>query len=315
MPARKRAPGAVAARKSGPYVGSLNRDKEARSMAMFVCSVRVGSRLLATALGLGVVGNPAWAQSETVPLAAHRAIYDLKLSKAQGKQPLQAVRGRIVYDFSGSACEGYGLQFRQVTELDNGEGKTAVSDLRSTTWEDGAAKSFRFNSQNYLNDELVDTVDGEADRRSNGVTVKLTKPQGKQFAAGSVSFPTEQMRGILVAARGGQSLLDLGIYDGSENGEKIYQSLTVIGRKILAEDHKPSDAAAGQAALDHMDRWPVTISYFDKSDKGGEQTPAYTISFELYNNGVSRALVLDYGDFAVSGEMTSLELKNTKPCH
>ena len=284
-------------------------------MAMFVCSVRVGSRVLAIALGLGVVGSPAWAQSETVPLAAHRAIYDLKLSKSQGKQSLQAVRGRIVYDFSGSTCEGYGLQFRQVTELDNGEGKTAVSDLRSTTWEDGSAKSFRFNSQNYLNDELVDTVDGEASRRSNGVTVKLTKPEGKQFEAGSVSFPTEQMRGILLAARGGQSLLDLGIYDGSENRQKIYQSLTVIGRKIPAEDHKPSDAAASQAALDHMDRWPVTISYFDKSDKGGEQTPSYTISFELYNNGISRALVLDYGDFAVRGEMTSLELKNTKPCH
>jgi hypothetical protein len=284
-------------------------------MAMFVCPVRVGSRVLAAALGLGVAGSTAWAQSETVPLAAHRAIYDLKLSKSQGKQSLQAVRGRIVYDFSGSACEGYGLQFRQVTELDNGEGKTAVSDLRSTTWEDGAAKSFRFNSQNYLNDELVDTVDGEANRRSDGVMVKLTKPEGKQFEAGSVSFPTEQMRSILLAARAGQSLLDLGIYDGSENGEKIYQSLTVIGRKIPAEDHKPSDAAAGQAGLDHMERWPVTISYFDKSDKIGEQTPAYTISFELYNNGISRALVLDYGDFAVSGEMTSLEIKTAKPCH
>jgi hypothetical protein len=284
-------------------------------MAMFVCSVRVGSSVLATALGLGVVGSPARAQSETVPLATHRAIYDLKLSKSQGKQSLQGVRGRIVYDFSGSACEGYGLQFRQVTELDNGEGKSAVSDLRSTTWEDGSAKSFRFNSQNYLNDELVDTVDGEADRRSDGVMVKLTKPEGKQFEAGSVSFPTEQMRGILLAARAGQSLLDLGIYDGSENGEKIYQSLTVIGRKITAEDHKPTDAAAGQAALDHMERWPVTISYFDKSDKNGEQTPAYTISFELYNNGISRALVLDYGDFAVSGEMTSLDIKPTKPCH
>jgi hypothetical protein len=284
-------------------------------MALMVCSVRVGFCTLAAALSLGVVGNPAFAQSETASLAAHRAIYDLKLSKSQGKQSLQAVRGRIVYDFSGSACDGYGLQFRQVTELDNGEGKTAVSDLRSTTWEDGSAKSFHFNSQNYLNDELVDSVDGEADRRSNGVTVKLTKPEGKQFEAGSVTFPTEQMRGILLAARAGKSLLDLGVYDGSENGEKIYQSLTVIGRKILPEDHKPSDAAASQESLAHMDRWPVTISYFDKSDKIGEQTPAYTISFELYNNGISRALVLDYGDFAVSGEMTSLELKDTKPCH
>jgi hypothetical protein len=284
-------------------------------MAMTIGSVRVCSRSLAAALSLGVIASPAWAQSEMVPLAAHRAIYDLKLSKSQGKQSLQAVRGRIVYDFSGSACDGYGLQFRQVTELDNGEGKTAVSDLRSTTWEDGAAKTFRFNSQNYLNDQLVDSVDGEADRRSNGVTVKLTKPEGKQFEAGSVTFPTEQMRGILLAARAGQSLLDLGVYDGSENGEKIYQSLTVIGRKISPEDHKPGDAAATQDSLAHMDRWPVTISYFDKSDKIGEQTPAYTIRFELYNNGISRALVLDYGDFAVSGEMTSLELRDTKPCH
>jgi hypothetical protein len=284
-------------------------------MAMIVPPMRVGSLALATALGLGVACSPAWAQSEAVPLAPHRAIYDLKLSKSQGKQSLQAVRGRIVYDFSGSACEGYGLQFRQVTELDNGEGKTAVSDLRSTTWEEGAAKSFRFNSQNYLNDELVDSVDGEASRRSDGVTVKLTKPEGKQFEAGTVTFPTEQMRGILLAARANRSLLDLGVYDGSENGEKIYQSLTVIGRKISPEEHRPTDVAADQAALAHMDRWPVTISYFDKSDKNGEQTPAYTISFELYNNGISRALVLDYGDFAVSGNMTSLDVKDSKPCH
>jgi hypothetical protein len=29
---------------------------------------------------------------------------------------------------------------------------------------------------------------------------------------------------------------------------------------------------------------------------------------------VSRALVLDYGDFVLTGEMTSLELKDGKPC-
>ena len=57
---------------------------------------------------------------------------------------MQNARGRILYDFSGSACEGYTLEFRQVAELDNGEGKISLSDLRSNTWEDGAAKSYRF---------------------------------------------------------------------------------------------------------------------------------------------------------------------------
>ena len=55
----------------------------------------------------------------------------------------------------------------------------------------------------------------------------------------------------------------------------------------------------------------MTISYFDRAagEKRGEQTPIYAISFEMYENGISRALRLDYGDFVIGGEMTSLEMK------
>src|SRR5262249_16049388 len=119
------------------------------------------------ALGLASVairptGEPARAQSEAapVPLAPHPAIYHLQLKESHGQRSLEAARGRIVYDFSGNACDGYALKFRQVTELDSGEGKTAVSDLRSETWEEGSGKSFRFASQNYMNDTLVDSVEG-----------------------------------------------------------------------------------------------------------------------------------------------------------
>ena len=87
------------------------------------------------------------------------------MSKSRGSRGIEAVRGRILYDFSGNACEGYALQFRQVSELDSGEGKAALSDLRSTTWEDGDAKKFRFNSENLLNDKLTDAVDGHAERK------------------------------------------------------------------------------------------------------------------------------------------------------
>src|SRR5262249_6660813 len=71
-------------------------------------------------------------------LAAHRAVYELKLASTRGKGGAVAARGRILYDFSGSLCEGYTLEFRQVSELNNGEGKVTLSDLRSTTWEDSA---------------------------------------------------------------------------------------------------------------------------------------------------------------------------------
>src|SRR6202162_1057451 len=110
-----------------------------------------------------VLSAPVPAESATV-LVPHRAVYDLKLSRSRGKRSIETVRGRILYDFSGNACEGYALQFRQVSEIDSGEGKMALSDLRAVTWEEGAAKSFRFNSENKVNERVVATGDGNAPR-------------------------------------------------------------------------------------------------------------------------------------------------------
>jgi len=265
-----------------------------------------------------VCAPPALAQSDAnaVKLAPHRAVYDLKLTQSRFSRSAEAVTGRILYDFSGNSCEGYALQFRQVSELDIGDGRAAVSDLRATTWEDGAATRFRFHSQNLLDEKPVDTVDGQAERgAAGGVAVNLTKPGRKQFEieAGMV-FPTEHMRRIIAAARAGKTILELPVYDGSENGEKIFSTLTVIGQPIALDQRVPTDAAAGQAALAGLARWPVTISYYDKQTKAGEQTPEYSITFELYENGISRALLLDYNDFVLRGEMSSLEIKDAKPC-
>ena len=260
---------------------------------------------------------PATAQqSAPMALASHRAVYDLKLSSTRGKRSMSAVRGRILYDFSGSVCEGYALQFRQVSELDSGEGRVAVSDLRATSWEDGAAKRLRFHSRNYFDDSLRNSVDGQADRGQGSVTVELTEPDKKKLDFKTdVAFPTEHVRRVIAAAREGKTLLQVAVYDGSDSGEKIYDTLTIIG-KAIPPDTQPSDAIAKEAAFATMTRWPVTISYFDRSagEKNGEQTPVYAITFELYENGVSRALVLDYGDFVLTGEMTSLEMKAAKPC-
>ncbi len=251
-------------------------------------------------------------------LAPHRAVYDLKLSRTRGSSRIESVRGRILYDFTGSACAGYELQFRQVSELDSGEGKTALSDLRSTTWEDGAAKSFRFNSENRLNNTVGEVVDGGASRKPDSVSVSLKKPSGKNFTiTPQAVFPTEHMRAILAAAHAGKSLLELQVYDGSDTGDKIYNTLTVIGKPLSPSEKPPHDASAKEPALAKLTRWPVTISYFDKdskSEQGTEQQPVYAISFELYENGISRALSLDYSDFTISGEMTSLELKKPKTC-
>jgi EipB-like len=266
--------------------------------------------------GMTIAGFGAWpgaARAAGNEFVAHRAIYELALGQTRGKSTVGA-RGRILYDFTGSVCEGYTLEFRQVSQLDNGEGKVTLSDLRSHTFEDGAAKIYNFKSENRINERLVDNVDGKAERMISGISVKLTKPKDKQVDLDAdIVFPTEHVRRIIEAARAGKTILEFPVFDGSETGEKVYNTLTVIGHEIGPE-RAVNDAAAGKKELEGMKRWPVTVSYFDRTNKPGEQIPVYSIAFELYENGISRALMLDYNDFSIAGTLTSLDIKESKPC-
>jgi EipB-like len=270
--------------------------------------------IIAAILVGGLGAQRATALTPAGELASHRAVYELKLAHTRGNSAAVAARGRILYDFSGNACDGYALQFRQVSELDNGEGKVTLSDLRSTTWEDRAAKKFIFKSQNFLNETLVESVDGQAERQRDKVAVRLREPADKTFDLdAAMVFPTDHMRQIIEAAREDKNILELPIYDGSEKGEKVYNTLTVIGPAIAPSERPPTDAAAGEPTLAGLKRWPVTVSYFDKTARD-DQAPVYSIRFELYENGVSRALMLDYTDFVISGELTSIELRDSGPC-
>ncbi len=101
--------------------------------------------LTAVALGLGVgFAASAGEAAAATPFLAHQALYDLSLVKSRGSSSVSSARGRILYSFSGSACEGYTSEFRQVSEMESGEDKMTLSDLRSTSWEDASGKTYRF---------------------------------------------------------------------------------------------------------------------------------------------------------------------------
>src|ERR1700693_1324305 len=273
--------------------------------------------LAAVAAGSGGIGGSAHAAAGG-PFLAHQALYELSLVKSRGSHSINSARARVLYKCAGSACEGYTSEFRQVSELDVGEGKVTLSDLRSTSWEDGAGKSYRFKIDSRMNDTDSSPVDGVAERIGDHITVKLKQPQTKTFTLdGSTVFPTEQIQRIIAAAKDGKSVLELTVYDGSDNGEKVYNTLSVIGQPIPGDRTIAApDPSTESGAMKSMTRWPVTVSYYDRDAraKDGEQTPVYAMSFELFENGVSRALSLDSNDFVISGEMGKFDVKDAKPC-
>src|SRR5271168_283007 len=228
-------------------------------------SFRTGLGVLAIA---AVACGPAKAAANA-PFLAHQALYELSLLKSRGSSPINSARGRIAYSFSGSACEGYTSEFRQVSELDVGEGKVTLSDLRSTSWEDGEGKSYRFKIDSRMNDSEPSPVDGVAERNGDSITVKLKQPQAKTFTIdGNTVFPTQQIQRIIAAAREGKSILELTVYDGSDNGEKVYNTLSVIGQPIPGDRTVAApDPSTANDMMKSLTRWPVTVSYYDRDAK------------------------------------------------
>jgi hypothetical protein len=254
---------------------------------------------------------PPVSVADEVTLASHRAVYDLKLARAIGSKSPTAAHGRIAFDFARSACDGYVQNFRQLTELQPAEGPTRLSDMSSATYEDTEGMTFDFKVQTKVEDGATETVDGKATRSADGpLSVQLAKPKRSKFVLGSdVVFPTAHLKRILAAAKAGERLLEVKVFDGSESGEKVYHTTTVIGRPIGTS---PAEPAARIPALESLRRWPVAIAYFEMGTT--DSAPSYTLSFDLYENGVSRALKLDYGDFVLTGEMSSLEILAEPAC-
>jgi EipB-like len=273
-------------------------------------------RIAALAVALSFAATSAPARAD-IPLAAHKAVYKLSLSSKQPRRSTQTVQGRIFYDFSGGPCQGYTLKFRQISDIQS-DGKSVVNDLRATSWEDGDAKGYKFSSENLTDEKVTDAAEGRADRNSKAVDVQLSKPKRKALnLPGGVVFPSEQIKRVVEAARAGQTSIEMPLFDGSETGEKIFDTFTLIGKPI-GPAHPPEDVAGKVPEMVQLTRWPVSISYFERSrakkQPPSEQTPAYVMNFELYENGVSRALVLDYPDFSVRGDLISLQMKKEKPC-
>jgi hypothetical protein len=255
---------------------------------------------------------PAPAQeAKDIVLANHRAVYDLSLAEGGGTRSVESARGRIVIDFRGDACRGYTMLTRQVTELSSGETGPRLSDMRSTTFEGGKGREFRFKTTTLTNNQPAAPVDGTASEQGQGpgdsVTVKL-KGAAKPFTVeGPVLFPSEHMRHLITAARAGQSTVSAKVFDGSDDGKKIYDTFAVIGHAGTGPAADTArDKPLREGPLASMPHWPVRLSYYTPG--AGERTPIYTLGFDLYENGVSGALKLDYGEFAILGDMTALDI-------
>ena len=254
------------------------------------------------------------ARAEVRELASYRAVYELTIDDSNSEVATTAtVSGRMAVEFVGAACSGYKSTMRIVTEGEDADGNSQITDARSDTLETQDGR-FEFSNQTYVNDGLTDELAGVATRGADGIAVALTKPGNKRLTLdGGVVFPTEQMKRVLAAAAAGQHFVSMDVFDGSETGEIVYATAAVIGKASSAPDDYGDETLVGEAGFAALPHWPVTVSYFEKGS-GTDDTPSYVTSFVVYANGIGRKLRIDYGKFALVGHLTHLEMLPAPKC-
>ena len=260
------------------------------------------------------VSHQAWAIGAS-QLAPHRAVYEMSLGEARSGSGVTAYDGRMVFEFTGSACRGYSLNTRLVSQITDTQGETILADVWSSTGEAGDGKSFRFHSSQRLNHRLDEATIGRASRgpSDGAITVKLTQPESEEFSLnGPVLFPTQHSIALIDRAISGQKVFQAKVYDGTEKGQRVFDTTAFIGQELKpGSDADQLEKVARDDKLGELPSWPISIGYFDLAD--GDLTPSYQIDFRLYENGVSRDLLIDYGEYTVEGKLSSLEyLKETK---
>ena len=293
---------------------------EAERLLMIFTGGRVAQNrknwLAATVAGAALAALSGPALSAGIDsLRPHLAVYDVNLLDASDRTGINDMRGRIVYEMTGSKCEGFAVRYRFLLNVQTGR-KTMVTDQRSTSFEAGDGKSFSFVQQSYLNGQLEKDLRGKAHRSAGSTEVEISKPAEQKLSLGNSVFMAQHMGMIVDAALAKESIVEAKVFDGSDEGDAVMNTTAIIGAQksqaisVEGEPKAVADQFSGTAV------WPVSVSYFtdDDSQNAGEKLPVYQVSFLMHETGVSRDLKLRYTDYSLKGQLTKFEYLDYQAC-
>ena len=242
-------------------------------------------------------------QSLAAPLASHRATYAMNLVSALPQSGIVGVTGMFLVE-QIPGCGG--ITLRQAVQLTmSAEGGAAVGTrFAATVWESDDGTSMTFSTVNEVAGDVVEAFTGAAELDGPGLggVVEYSVPATMTMALPSgVLFPLGMTRTVLAAAEAGTHLLDLTGFDGG--GEDTLTAVSVfIGAGFGAGEETPPN---GINFLGDQRSWQTRYAHYDIASQAPE--PIFEVGYRLFENGVITNLILNYGDFQVSGTLESLE--------
>ena len=266
------------------------------------------SRIAAMAAALALLaGLPASAQvAPKIEVAPHRAVYQMTLASAKSGSGVVSAKGALAFEW-GDSCDGWTVEQRYKLTLTLAQPGAVEIVTNYATWESKDGLDYRFNVRKTRNGKPDNDVSGQARLDGPGKKGKaeFTLPEKltMDLPAGTV-FPTEHTLVLLKQALADKTVVSRKVFDGA-TADGAAEVNALIGRKL----------GTGQAGVEpFMDRpgWYMRMAYFNLDRKASE--PDYEIGMELQDNGIARAIKLDYADFSIRGTLEKVELLPKPPC-
>jgi hypothetical protein len=272
--------------------------------------------VLTRAFFAGAILVTLQAASHAANLVAHRAFYTLEAARLDDGSGISQISGKLAYEITGSACEGYSVSYRIANRYVQSEGSAQVSDLQLTSYESADALELDLRQKQFTNSKLEQESRIKVKRPSVGAAGEgeITAAENKTFALDPAAlFPTEFQKKLVDAASRGETRHSAIVYEGSE-GEKPLRAISFIGGKRQVSEIRDDTPDKSLRGMSSETYWPVTISYYDTAAKG-DDPPVYQATFNMLANGISTDLLMDYGGYALRGRLDKLELLKQDACN
>jgi hypothetical protein len=251
-------------------------------------------------------------QSGVVRIVPHRAVYKMALASAKNGSNISDVSGRMTFEWR-DVCDGWAIQQR--LQLHFGYADGADQDLVSTelTWESKDGKNYNFNIRRTTDGQETETYRGRAVQKDDGTALaSYIIPEGKTetLPAGTL-FPSAHTKLILQEAAKGEKFFSRHVFDGSDEDGSSDISAFILPPRALGKEPELKGKGKKNPLLTEA-AWPVHLAFFKIKTETGE--PDYEMDMNLLPNGVAQHMKIDYGDFAVTGNLEEAQALQTQKC-
>ena len=299
-----------------------------------VCGVAMVASMCLWDGSAGAV-ETASAPSSGVQIAAHRALYTMSLDHSKTDSGVTGAQGEMGYQW-GETCDGWTVEQRYQLTINYAESQDVAIDSNFVTWESKDGLRYRFNQKETRNGTVDEEIRGSAELDGPGkggtVTFEKPQPQTMKLPPGAL-FPSAHTILLIQKAKAGEDFVARQVFDGATVEGAVLVS-AVIGKKVEPSGATQSDPKAdpksaadvkgaaepkvgpdGKKSADvdpslndpvlQRPGWRIRLAFFP-SDPNSE-TPDYELGMLLLDNGISRDMTIDYGDYTIKAKLAKIE--------